>query len=262
MTGVLVEFDEPAADQRLVAARRQAGVNMAAGHRRRRPVVVGVRVGKARRADLGLPYQRAGRGVSRIQIASARHIDGAGARHRVWLDGGGRGDPARRAAHVRLGVELAAPHHRTRRLAQRVEPAAFSADIYPASRHGRAGLQAGRRLARHGRRLPVPHLAGRSRVGWGERRCQAHRTVLRPLQVLPPVKSRPSRRGRRRWPGNRGRRRQQQASQSEHHEQGTEPHKTGRLVHCASPSALIRPDSARVSARRPDGATVPPVSIM
>src|SRR5258706_2169920 len=39
---------------------------------------------------------------------------------------------------------------------------------------------------------------------------------------------------------HRGRRRQQQASQSEHHDQGTEPHKTGRLVYCASPPALIR----------------------
>src|SRR5260221_561916 len=87
------------------------------------------------------PKESAGRGVARTQRGGPRPRHGGGAGPRVGRGGGGGGAPARGAAPVGLGGERGAPPPPPRRLPPRVDPAAFSADIYPASRHGRAGLQ-------------------------------------------------------------------------------------------------------------------------
>src|SRR5262249_30264422 len=91
--GGLVEADDAASDERLVALGRDAHVNLAVGDRRRGPVVVVV-LGRRRHVYQAPPDGRAGGRVEGVHVAVGRGgVDGElAAAARVRYDRGGGGE--------------------------------------------------------------------------------------------------------------------------------------------------------------------------
>jgi hypothetical protein len=194
--GVLSELDDATLDERVVAAGREAHVDVPRDDGRRRPVVGAVHHRRVGRADRRLPDDRAGRGVECVEVAGAGRVGRQLAGGRVGHDRRGCGDPVRRAGGAGLHVELAFPRHRTGGRVECVEDARLGPDVQALAHHRRARVELRGGLPAHRARGEMPDPPHGRRIRGRERGGRADGGVLRPVQVLRPVSRR--REGRRR----------------------------------------------------------------
>ena len=151
--------------------RGAAHIDLAVGHRGRRPVEVVVDRGR-RDIDHRPPLHRQVTGVERVQVAVRRgDVHGFLAVARVGRDRGGGDESARRAGQLRLVADEHLGQHCPGRLVKLVEVAVVRADEDRAVRDRGAGEQGGAGLAgqRRSIALPLPHLGEVARVSRGDR---------------------------------------------------------------------------------------------
>ena len=201
LAGRLVVSGGPAADQRLVALRRDAHVDVTVRDGRRGPVEIVVDRGGGDR-DNRPPHQRQVRGPQGVQVAVRRgHVHDVLAAGTVVADGGGGYEAL--AAARRLGdvAEEDLAEHLPGRLVDLIKLPGGGANEHGPARYSRAGKE----VTAH---MPLEHQAGR--VSRRDRRVRAvERPVPRPVQVRRPIRRGDGGRGRNRdgdQPGSRDRR--------------------------------------------------------